>query len=137
MIGCQERCYGRLRQTSRSWSESGMRRRESVIVEAPRFERICRTSTSEAYLVVDGEEVVARVDLHFTSSVVYGVLIVEGDVDDAAITELRSEIRRRTRADRRRSRAMTFYLLCTEAPRSDRKPFSDEDDADADLDDGA
>lgn len=57
-----------------------------------RFERICRTPHSEAYLVVDGEDVVARVDLHFTASVVYGVLIAERELDDAAIEALRQEI---------------------------------------------
>ena len=57
-----------------------------------RFERICRTPHSEAYLVVEEEEVVARVDLHFTASVVYGILVVEREVDDASIEALRQEI---------------------------------------------
>jgi hypothetical protein len=57
-----------------------------------RFERICRTPHSEAYLVVEDEEVVARVDLHFTSSVVYGILVTERELDDAAIEALRQEI---------------------------------------------
>ncbi len=57
-----------------------------------RFERICRTPHSEAYLIVEDEEVVARVDLHFTASVVYGMLVIESEVDDAAIETLRQEI---------------------------------------------
>ena len=57
-----------------------------------RFERICRTPRSEAYLVVEGEDVVARVDLHFTDSDVYGVLIAERELDDDAIVALRQEI---------------------------------------------
>jgi hypothetical protein len=113
-----------------------MRRRESVIVEAPRFERICRTSTSEAYLIVDGEEVVARVDLHFTSSVVYGVLIVERDVDDAAITELRSEIDDELVQTADVSRD-DFLLAVYRGTPVRQEPFSDEDDADDDLDEGA
>ncbi len=56
-----------------------------------RFERICRTPHSEAYLVVEDEEVVARVDLHFTLSVVYGILVVERELDDAAIEALGRE----------------------------------------------
>jgi hypothetical protein len=61
-------------------------------VDSPRFERVCRTQSSEAYLIVDGEEVVARVDLHFTTSVVYGVLIVERELDGEELTDLRNEI---------------------------------------------
>jgi len=57
-----------------------------------RFERICRTSSSEAYLIVQGEEVVARVDLHFTSSDVYGILVIEQELDEPAIEALRGEI---------------------------------------------
>ena len=57
-----------------------------------RFERICRTPHSEAYLVVEDEDVVGRVDLHFTASDVYGVLIAERELDAAAIGALRQEI---------------------------------------------
>ncbi|MCC7370424.1 MAG: hypothetical protein IT306_18515 [Chloroflexi bacterium] len=63
-------------------------------MESPRFERVCRTANSEAYLIVDGEdeEVVGRVDLHYTSGPTYGVLIVERDLSESDILELRSEI---------------------------------------------
>ena len=40
-------------------------RLESNLVESPRFERVCRTSSSEAYLVVTGEELIARVVYFF------------------------------------------------------------------------
>ena len=43
-------------------------------------------------LVVEDEEVVARVDLHFTSTVVYGILVVERELDDAAIERSIAEI---------------------------------------------
>ena len=57
-----------------------------------RFERICRTPSSEAYVIADDEEVVARVDLHFTAEDVYGVLVVERDLDEDGIEALRQEI---------------------------------------------
>lgn len=102
-------------------------------MESPRFERVCRTSSSEAYLVVDGEEVLARVDLHFTSSVVYGVLIVERELDEEEVTRLRGEIDEE-------------LVLTADVPRDDfllavyrgeplrQEPFSDEDDIADDLD---
>lgn len=52
------------------------------------FDRICRTNRSEAYLISQGEEPIARIDLHFTQSVVYGVLIVEKQLEESDITEL-------------------------------------------------
>ncbi len=52
------------------------------------FDRICRTNRSEAYLISQGEEPIARIDLHFTQSVVYGVLIVEKQLEENDITEL-------------------------------------------------
>ena len=61
-------------------------------MEDIRFDRICRTTRSEAYLVSQGEEPIARVDLHFTHSVVYGVLIVERELDEAQISELVGKI---------------------------------------------
>jgi hypothetical protein len=60
--------------------------------EAPfpdlRYDRVCRTPRSEAYLVSDGDEPLGRVDLHFGTSVVHAVLIVERDLDDAALHAL-------------------------------------------------
>ncbi len=53
-----------------------------------RYDRICRTSKSEAYLVSRGEEPVARVELHFAHTMVYGLLVVEKDFDDQQITDL-------------------------------------------------
>ncbi len=53
-----------------------------------RYDRICRTAQSEAYLISQGEEPIARVELHFTHSIVYGLLVVEKDLDDREIAEL-------------------------------------------------
>jgi hypothetical protein len=41
-----------------------------------RFERECRTAHSEAYLIVDGDEQVGKVDIHFTPSIVYATLCI-------------------------------------------------------------
>lgn len=60
------------------------------------YDRICRTSRSESYLISQGEEPIARVELHFTTNAVYGLLIIEKDpsqqVTDQEIEELRDRI---------------------------------------------
>ena len=115
-------------------SSQGFDHREHVIVDSPRFERVCRTSSSEAYLVVDGEEVIARVDLHFTTSVVYGVLIVERTLDPEELAELRSEIDDELvqTADVPRD---DFLLAVYRGEPIRQEPFSDEDDLTGDPDD--
>jgi hypothetical protein len=57
---------------------------ESIEMMFPdlRYDRVCRTPYSEAYLLSDGESPFGRVDLHFGTSVVHAVLIVERDLDD-------------------------------------------------------
>lgn len=45
-----------------------------------RYDRICRTPRSEAYLLSEGESPLGRVDLHFGSSVVHALLVVERDL---------------------------------------------------------
>lgn len=47
-----------------------------------RYDRVCRTSHSEAYLLSEDESPFGRVDLHFGASVVHGVLIVERELSD-------------------------------------------------------
>jgi hypothetical protein len=53
-----------------------------------RFERECRTPHSEAYTIIDDENPVGRVDLHFTPSVVHGTLCVLESVTQEGIQEL-------------------------------------------------
>jgi hypothetical protein len=57
---------------------------ESIEVVFPelKYDRVCRTTHSEAYLLSEGEKPFGRVDLHFGSSVVHGVLIVERDLSE-------------------------------------------------------
>jgi hypothetical protein len=47
-----------------------------------RYDRVCRTPHSEAYLLSEGEAPLGRVDLHFGSSVVHGLLVVERNLAD-------------------------------------------------------
>ena len=47
-----------------------------------RYDRVCRTPQSEAYLLSEGDSPFGRVDLHFGASVVHGVLIVERELSD-------------------------------------------------------
>jgi hypothetical protein len=53
-----------------------------------RFERECRTQFSEAYLISVNEEQVGRVDLHFTSSIVYATLCVNENMTSDDIQDL-------------------------------------------------
>jgi hypothetical protein len=47
-----------------------------------RYDRVCRTPQSEAYLLSEGDAPFGRIDLHFGTSVVHGVLIVERELSD-------------------------------------------------------
>jgi hypothetical protein len=113
-----------------------VRHLERDLVESPRFERVCRTASSEAYLVVDAEEVVARIDLHFTSSVVYGVLILERTLNPDELAELRGEIDDELvqTADVPRD---DFLLAVYQGQPVRQEPFSDEDDLDAESESGS
>ena len=62
---------------SHSGSESG-----EVSFGDVRYDRVCRTASSEAYLLSDGDEPFGRVDLHFGSSVVHAVLVIERGLSD-------------------------------------------------------
>lgn len=53
-----------------------------VVFPDLRYDRVCRTSHSEAYLLSEADAPFGRVDLHFGASVVHGVLIVERDLSD-------------------------------------------------------
>jgi hypothetical protein len=64
---------------SHSGPESG--ELDSVFTDL-RYDRVCRTPQSEAYLLSEGDTPFGRVDLHFGASVVHGVLIVERDLSD-------------------------------------------------------
>src|SRR6266568_4631785 len=53
-----------------------------VVFAELRYDRVCRTAESEAYLLSQGDSPFGRVDLHFGTCVVHGVLIVERELTD-------------------------------------------------------
>lgn len=53
-----------------------------------RFERESRTPNSEAYAILQDDQLVGRVDLHFTSTVVQATLAVEESLTDDEIEGL-------------------------------------------------
>ncbi len=58
-----------------------------------RFERDARTPYSEVYVIENEEgDEVGRIDLHFTSSIVYATLCVVDDTDEDDVQELIDEI---------------------------------------------
>jgi len=56
------------------------------------FERECRTTQSESYIVELDDEEVGRVDIHYTPSVSYATLCVAESLTDEDVRELISEI---------------------------------------------
>ena len=52
------------------------------------FERDCRTPYSESHTILESEEAVGRVDLHFTPTVVHGTLCVPESLTQGDIQEL-------------------------------------------------
>lgn len=57
-------------------------------MDSLRYDRLCRTPSSEAYLLSDGDEPIGRVELHFTTSVVYGLLVLEGERAEEEILDI-------------------------------------------------
>lgn len=57
-----------------------------------RFEREARTPYSESYSIEDTDHSLGRVELHFTSSVTFGTLMVHESVADEEIQDLIGEI---------------------------------------------
>ena len=59
-----------------------------AMMEALRYDRLYRTPHSEAYLISESDEALARVALHYTSSIVYGLLVLERALEGEALSEL-------------------------------------------------
>ncbi len=53
-----------------------------------RFERQCRTHTSEGYEIHDGDQRLGRVDLHYTSTVVYATAVLERELIEGIDNEI-------------------------------------------------
>ncbi len=57
-----------------------------------RYDRLYRTEASEAYLISQGEQTLARLELHLGAHVVYGVLLFEEEPTDAELRALVTRI---------------------------------------------
>ena len=114
---------------SHSGPESG--ELDSVFTDL-RYDRVCRTPQSEAYLLSEGDTPFGRVDLHFGASVVHGVLIVERDLSDEDVHGLVQRIDDDLvwTADRPRE-----DFLMTVYQGTERGVISDAEDDDGDTDD--
>jgi hypothetical protein len=113
-------------------SHSGQEGVESSTAFADlRYDRVCRTPQSEAYLLSDGDTPFGRVDLHFGASVVHGVLIVERELSDEDVHGLVQRIDDDLvwTADRPREDFLVTVYQGTE-----RGVISDAEDEDADDD---
>jgi hypothetical protein len=53
-----------------------------------RYDRLCRTAASESYLLSQQDEPLGRVELHFTSNVVYGLLVLEREMPEEEVLDL-------------------------------------------------
>jgi hypothetical protein len=107
-----------------------------VVLPDLRYDRVCRTSHSEAYLLSEGDAPFGRVDLHFGTSVVHAVLIVERDMTDEDLHGLVQRIDDDlvwTADQPREDFLITVYRGTEKGVISDR----DTDDADDDNEDEA
>jgi hypothetical protein len=53
-----------------------------------KFEREHRTDKSEAYLILENDTRLGRIDLHYGDSMVFGTLIIERDMSEQEVQEL-------------------------------------------------
>jgi hypothetical protein len=103
-----------------------------------RYDRVCRTAQSEAYLLSEGDAPFGRVDLHFGTSVVHGVLIVERDLSDEDLHGLVQRIDDDlvwTADLPREDFLVTVYRGSEVGVISDREDDGDEDESDGHDDD--
>ena len=57
-----------------------------------RYDRLYRTSASEAYLISDGDQPLARLELHFATTAVYGLLLFEREPGDKEVREVIAQV---------------------------------------------
>ena len=102
-----------------------------------RYDRVCRTSHSEAFLLSQDESPFGRVDLHFGTSVVHGVLIVERELSDEDLHGLVQRIDDDlvwTADQPREDFLVTIYQGTEIGVLSDHDEDEDEEDEDEDDD---
>ena len=109
-------------------------------MEDVHFERQYRTANSEGYLIVTGEERLGRLELHYSSTIVYGTLIVEREIEEEDVLDLIEDIDDElvlTADVPREDFIVTVYQAREIGTYSDEFfEDEDEDDEDADDDDG-
>ena len=102
------------------------------------FERECRTTQSECYIVELNDEEVGRVDIHYTNSVAYATLCVPESLTDEDIRELISEVDERlvlTTDPFREDFVVTVWAGRESAVFSDEDFEGEEDEDDEDDED--
>lgn len=101
-----------------------------------RFQREYRTAYSEGYLIIENDQEVGRVDLHFAPSVVYGTLIFERDLDEDGMLDLRDQIDEELVSSAEVDRddfVVTFYQGRAVATISDESYDEDDDEDDEEI----
>lgn len=58
----------------------------------PTYHRQSRTLTSEQYQLLDGDQRLAHLDLHYGQSEVFGTLVLDRELDETALTALIEQI---------------------------------------------
>src|SRR5689334_21168666 len=62
------------------------------VVQDIRYDRLCRPPSSEAYLLSQQDEPIGRVELHFTSNVVYGLVGLQRGLPGDEVLDLIEKI---------------------------------------------
>lgn len=113
---------------------------QEVVFPELRYDRVCRTAYSEAYLLSEGDAPFGRVDLHFGSSIVHGLLIIERDLNEDDVHGLVQRIDDDLvwTADRpREDFVVTVYQGTERGVISDTEEEDEEEDADDEENDEA
>ena len=76
------------RRVKRLAAESASEQSEMPASDDIRYDRLCRTTNSEAFLLSQQDEPIGRIELHFTGSIVYGLLIVEREMPEEQVLDL-------------------------------------------------
>lgn len=96
-----------------------------------RFQREYRTPYSEGYLILEHDQEVGRIDLHYAPMTVYGTLIFGRELDEDSMLDLRDQIDEElvSTADVTRDDfIVTFYQGRAVATISDESYDEDEDE---------
>lgn len=96
-----------------------------------RYDRVCRTASSEAFLLSESEEPLGRVDLHYGGSAVHALIVLErslGSEQERALIERIDEDLVWTADQPRDDFIATVYVGQETGVYSDDEGEEDEDD---------